>query len=395
MSATPLTVDGYSTRWLSQGFPWVYPKEVVKGSARPRDEVLLRDQGGRVLGRGIADRGFLAARVMRHDDGPLDDAWLARTLERARALRREVVDPDTTGYRLVNGENDGLPGIRVDRWGPWAVVILDSPSLGALVPRVVAWLRASDDPPSGAALCYRRDPRDEEWTRLDPPPGLLYGTAPEGAVEITERGLRYGVVPLDGPDVGLYADMRRVRAWLEPSWRGKRLLNLFAYTGAFTVSAAAHGAIASASVDLSAGSLERARDNLSRNGLRSDEHEMVVDDVFKVLDRYRRKGVTFDRIVVDPPSFSRGAAVFSAKRDWPRLAAAAVRVLDDGGWFVACSNQGELSPKAFDGLLTDGLRKAGATAQLLLAASQGPDFPAATAFPEGRYLKVRVLRVLR
>ncbi len=392
--AATLTVSGYSARWLSQRFPWVYPKEVVNGSARPGDEVVLRDQAGKVLGRGIADRGFLAARVLRHDDGPLDDAWLDGVLSRAAALRRVVIGPETTGFRLIHAENEGLPGIRIDRWGPWAVIVLDSPSLAALVPRLVAWLQGFDDPPHGISLCYRRDPRDELPARLAPAPGLLVGEAPKGPVEVLERGLRYGVLPLDGPDVGLYADMRRVRAWLEPTWRGARVLNLFAYTAAFTVSAAAHGAESSVSVDLSAGVLDRARDNLERNGLATPDHELVADDVFKALDRLRRKGHKFDRVVVDPPSFSRGADIFSAKRDWPRLAAAAVRVLDDGGWLVAASNQGELSPKAFDGLLLDGLRKAGAEGQLLLAASQGPDFPAATSFPEGRYLKVRVLRVI-
>ncbi len=381
-----LVVNGYSAGWLRKGFPWVYPKEVVRGGAAPGAPVELRDGQGQVLGRGIADRGALAVRVFRHGEGPLDDDWLDGVLGAAVMLREAVVEEGTTGYRLVHAENDGLPGLRVDRWGDWLVVVLDSVSLRAMAERVTAWL-VDRFAPKGVVLCFRGAER--------PGPELAAGEAPSGPVEVLERGLRYGVAPLEGPDVGLYADMRPVRAWLEPHWAGTRLLNLFAYTAAFSVSAGCHGAAEAVSVDLSSSILERARDNFLRNGLDPDAHRFEAEDVFKALDRFRRKGERFDRVIVDPPSFSRGRAPFAAKKDWPRLAAAAVRVLVDGGWLLVASNQGELSPRAFDGLVAEGVRKAKAGAQLLLATGQGPDFPAATSFPEGRYLKVRLYRVLR
>lgn len=384
-----ITVNGKAAQWVGQGFPWVYPAEVTKGGAAPGAVVELRDGKGRSLGTAIADTGFLAARVMRHDGGPLDAAWLAGVVSRARALRRLVVDGDTNGYRLVHAENDGLPGIRVDRWARWAVVTLDSASLVQLVDPLIAVLSDAEDL-DGVVVCHRRDHRDRP---SQPPPHLAWGAAPPEEVEVRERGLQFGVRPLTGPDVGLFADMRDVRRWLEPSWAGTRVLNLFAYTAAFSVSAGAHGAAETLSVDLSGPILERARDNLQRNGLDPRVHALVEGDVFRVLDRLRRKGERFDRVVVDPPSFSRGEAVFSARRDWPRLVGACARVLCDGGWLVAASNQGELSPKVFDGLLADGLRKAGRGGQLLLATSAGPDFPAHTTFPEGRYLKVRVMAV--
>ncbi|MBX2802443.1 MAG: class I SAM-dependent rRNA methyltransferase [Myxococcales bacterium] len=384
-----LVVNGYAEQWVGRGFPWVYPKEVVRGGGRPGEQVSIVDRRGRVLGRGLADRGFLAARVFRHADAPLDALWLAATLERARALRRLVVDEATDGFRLVNAENDGLPGIRVDRWADWAVVTLDSDAMVPLLDDLAQWL-VDEEGVSGVALCYRPDPRDE---RTVPPGRLLHGEPPEAPVVVRERGLRFAVDVLDGPDVGLYADMRQVRALLEPYWAGARVLNLFAYTAAFSVAAAAHGAAHTHSVDLAAPVLERARANFALNELPTDEHLFEAEDTFKALDRLRRRGVRFDRAIVDPPSFSRGKATFSAKKDWPRLVAATARVLDDGGLLVVASNQGELSPKVFDGAISDGLRKAGVAGQLLWAAGQGPDFPASTVFPEGRYLKVRVLRV--
>ena len=188
--------------------------------------------------------------------------------------------------------------------------------------------------------------------------------------------------------------MREVRAWLEPFWGGTRVLNTFAYTGAFSVVAALGGAMEVVTVDLSGKVLERAEDNFVANELEPSAFEFLQGDTFKVLDRLRRTGRTFDRVILDPPSFSRSdAGTWSASRDYPRLVAAAARVIESGGWLVAASNQGEVSPKKFAGFVAEGLRKAGRTAQLLRSIGQAPDFPAATSFPEGRYLKVHVLRL--
>jgi 23S rRNA (cytosine1962-C5)-methyltransferase len=387
---TDLTVDRGSAGWLRKRFPWVYPNEIVRGSASPGSEVTLRADNGDVLGRGIADRGFLAARVFRHDDGPLDRAWLDSVLDRAQALRTSVVDPHTTGFRLVHGESDGLPGIRIDWWETYAVIALDSRSLERFVPDIVAWLEARRSP-RGVVVAHRRDPRESD--QAVPDPRIVSGEAPAGPVRVTERGVIAEVAPLDAPDVGLFADMRPTRAWLEPHWADTRVLNLFAYTGMFSVAAALGGAREIVSVDLSRGVLDRLAANLRANGIDPERYEALAEDAVKALDRLRRTGRRFDRVILDPPSFSRGPRPSSASAEMPRWVAACARVLDRDGWLVVASNQGELSPRAFDGLVLEGIRKAGRDAQLLHAGGQGPDFPAAVSFPEGRYLKVRVLRL--
>jgi 23S rRNA (cytosine1962-C5)-methyltransferase len=388
-------VDGYSERWLRRRFPWVYPKEVVRGRGRAGAEVLVRSGAGEVLGRGIGDDGWLAVRVYRHDGGPLDDAWLFGVLDRAKALRDVVVDGSTDAHRLVNAENDGLPGIRVDRWGDRLVLILDSPAVAGLVDGIARWA-ADRLAPAGIHLCYRPDPRDTiDIAAADPRPGLVAGAPTAGPVTVRERGLAFRVRPDEGPDVGLYPDMREVRAWLEPRWRGRRVLNLFAYTGAFSVSAAVNGAASVTTVDLSEKYLGRAKDNFAANGLPVDPEKFLAEDTFKALDRFRRKGETFDAIVSDPPSFSHGpSGLWSAAKDTPRLVAACARVLAPDGWLIAASNLGEMSPHAFRGEVDEGIRKAERAGQELWFGGQGPDYPAATWFPEGRYLKVGVWRLL-
>jgi len=391
-----LVVDGYSERWLRRGFPWVYPKEVEAGAGAAGRQVLVRSRSGEVLGRALTDEGWIAARVYRHDGGPLDQAWLSGVLDRAADLREELIDDRTTGYRLVHAENDGLPGIRVDWWGHHAVVILDSPAVHSLVGGVVAWLEARRSP-RGVYLCYRRDPRDDrDPAGFSPAPGLVDGHEARDEVRVTERGVAFLVRPGDGPDVGLYPDMREVRAWMEPHWGGRSVLNTFAYTGAFSVHAALGGATEVVTLDLSEQALDRAEANFSANGLDPADWEFVQGDTFKGLDRFRRSGRRFDRVVLDPPAFSRGpGGVWSAKRDYPRLVAAAARVLAPRGWILAASNQGEVAPKAFRGHVAEGLKRAGRVGQELHWAREAADFPAGTWFPEARYLKVGVWRVLQ
>lgn len=390
-----LVVNGYSERWLRKGFPWVYRKEVQSGGGKMGSEREIRSVRGDVLGRGILDEGWIAARVFRHDGGPLNTAWLEQTLDVAASLRDRLIGPETSGFRLVHGENDGLPGIRVDWWHHFAVIILDSPSLSRLADGIAAWLERTRSP-RGIVLCYRQDPRDDrDFARVDPQPGLLTGRAPTGPVRVKERGLNLEVYPLEGPDVGMYADMREVRILLEPHWGGTSVLNTFAYTGAFSVAAAFNGASEVVSVDLSSKYLERAEDNFRANDLDPGLYEFLAEDTFKALDRLRRTGRKFDRVILDPPSFSRSAAgIWSAKKDYPRLVAAACRVLAPEGWLVAASNQGEVSPRDFSGFVADGVARAKRRSQLLWWVGQAPDFPAASWFPEGRYLKVAIHRMV-
>jgi len=348
----------------------------------------LRAPDGASLGRGVADEGWIRVRRFREDDGPVADI-LAERVRCAWELRQDALPPETDAWRWVHAENDALPGVRVDVWGEHLVVSLDSPSLMVLLDPLLAALRAHH-PATSVHVGWRPDPRE---TRAFPePPGRVLGEPP-GLVEVRERGVRFQVEPAARKDIGLFPDMRDNRAWLDPHWAGRDVLNLFAHTGAFSVFARRGGARRVVTVDLSRPALARARVNHALNGLPAEE--LLEEDVFKLLDRLRRQEQRFDRVIVDPPGHSHGdGGSWSGERETPRLVAAACRVTREGGWLLAASNLGSVSRKEFQGFLAEGARRAGCRLQVVHEGTQSPDFPAAVHFPEARYLKF-VVAVVR
>ena len=380
-------VNAYSEKWLRKGFCWVYSEEVIgrTGALRPGQVVSIVTRDGQDLGTGIWDEGKVEVRRMREQRGPIDSAFVAERV--AQALARREAGTETTAWRWIHGENDDFPGVRVDVWGRHLSVLLDSRSLEGLIDPLVDALTSQREVDS-IHLGWR--PRQDE----DEPEayGCIWGTAPDHVVEVMELGLRYGVDPSLGLDTGLYPDMRDVRRWLQAYWKGRRVLNTFAYTGAFSVAAAAHGASEVVTVDLSAPAIERARANFDRNQIDVEAHQFWTEDTFKALDRLRRKGELFDLIIADPPSFSHGpGGTWQVSRDMPRLVAACLRVLRPQGWILVASNQGSVSPREFQKMIQLGAEKADRRVRLIHQGTPPVDFPAALHFPESRYLKVWVL----
>jgi len=390
-----VVVEGGSERWLKRGFQWVYPNEIVakKSGLKPGDHVDIISQNGGVLGRGIWDDGWISVRRFLDSSGVIGEDLFLTRIKTAQSLRAQVVDEKTTAYRLVNGENDGLPGIRIDMFGAHALISLDSPALLSILGVLTTALEKVMTT-RGVYLAWRPDPRDSFDPKSAPkPPGLISGHPHKGPLRVTERGVAC-LVDLHGEvSVGIFLDMRSNRAWLEDHWGGKRVLNLFAHTGFFSVVAALHGASEVTSVDLSKHYLDRAEQNFIANDIQPDPHSFIEGDVRKVLDRFRRKGESFDIGILDPPSFSHGPeGVLSLKKDYPSLVGSTLKVIDDGGWLIAALNLGEVSPRDFHTMVHKGAQKAGFALQLIFEGGQGPDFPAHVDFPEGRYLKFGIWR---
>lgn len=260
-------------------------------------------------------------------------------LQTAISRRAPLLGKDTDAMRLVDGEGDGIPGFYLDTLaGRW----LASTTSGKLEPGLRAWLEEQGE--QGQTVYWKQLDQHDKTS-----PAHLAGPVQDGAFVITESGVEYRVDFQSGYSQGIFLDQRinrqRVR---ELSREGDRVLNTFAYTGAFSVCAALGGATTT-TLDLSQVYLDWARENFSLNGLKPDDHYFCKGDTFHWLGRFARQGRAFEGIILDPPTFSRDdkGKVFRVEKDYGRLVELASACLAPKGWMLCCTNCRKLELEVF------------------------------------------------
>lgn len=379
------------------GHPWVYrealgPRPIAP---EPGTQIDLVDPDGELVGRGLYDAdSVIAVRVfVRKSDAPIDGAMIRERVRAAIALRKRVVDLDKLGcVRLVNAESDGLPGFVVERYGDYLVVQLYSASIAGLRDELYNALEEELKP---KAIYEQRRYRSlgGEAPR-QAAAELVRGSAAPVEIEVVEDDLSF-VVDVTAPlSTGLFADLREGRRAVRQWAKGRRVLNLFSYTGAISVYAHAGGATEVCAIDVAAKAHARARRNFAASGFDPEKPEHIVGDVFKVLARFVERGRQFDMVVVDPPAFAsaaaRGGKPWSAMRDYAELIAAALDVTAPGGLLAAASSTHKMSVDEFERALAEGAYAARTRLQIIDRRPLPPDFPTVPGFPEASYLKFAV-----
>lgn len=382
-------------RHLRAGHPWVFRKAVERAPSRlPAGAIVDVVEGGRFVARGYHDpHSAIAVRILTRDPAEAVDAgFWRRRVARAAALRRELVT-GTTGYRLVHGEGDGLPGVVADRYGRFAVLKLYSAGLTPHRGAIVEALRSEAE---GLAGVYGRDeiPRDDDDEDGAPAGKVLWGAEPPERIEIEEHGVKLLVDVRRGQKTGSFLDQRENRRMVRGLAAGRpEALNLFSYTGGFSVAAALGGARHVVSVDQDRDAVALAREIFRANGLDPADHAFAAEDCFELLARYRRDGRRFDLVVCDPPAFAKSQkAVEGALAGYASLNRAALAVLAPGGLLVTASCSARVSAEAFGDAVKEAAFKARVDLQLVAETRQPADHPVTLQFREGRYLKCLVLR---
>jgi 23S rRNA (cytosine1962-C5)-methyltransferase len=311
---------------------------------------------------------------------------------RALALRRELVH-GTTGYRMVHGESDGLPGVVADRYGAFAVLKLYSAGLVPHRGAIVEALRAQAE---GLEGVYGRDevPRDDDDEGGAPAGRVLWGAEPPEHLAVDEHGMKVLVDVRRGQKTGHFLDQRENRRMVRELAAGRpEALNLFSYTGGFSVAAALGGAKHVVSVDSDQDAIRLARENFRANGLDPADHAFATQDCFDVLAQYKREGRRFDLVVCDPPAFAKSQkAVDAAVAGYASLNRAALAVVAPGGVLVTASCSARVTVEQFTDAVKEAAFKARVDLQLVAETRQPPDHPVSLQFREGRYLKCLVLR---
>ncbi|ADI14985.1 class I SAM-dependent rRNA methyltransferase [Truepera radiovictrix] len=370
---------------LSAGHPWVYRNHLPKHHLTGGEWVRVRAGGAEAYGLYDAESA-IALRLF--GPTPPRPGMVGERVTRALELREALFGPphhpasETTAYRLLYGEGDFVPGVSADLYERFVMVRTYAPSVTALVPEVVR------------ALTQRLKLRGvvvREGGTLR----ALWGRLPPPELTVLEHGLKLLANLHEGQKGGLFLDHRDNRLTLSRFTAGKTVLNLFAYTGAFSLYAVRGGAAHVTSVDLAPRATEDARRNFALNGFAPDAHRFLTADVFALLADYARGERRFDVVILDPPALAkRRGSRYSALRAYEKLNALALRCTQPGGLLATASCTAQVSPEAFRDALSSAAAHAGVRLQLLHEAGQPPDHPVPASFPEGRYLKFVIGRVL-
>ena len=375
--------------------PWVFVNSIdrIDGQPEPGDEVRVVSHEGQFIARGLFNpRSAIRVRLYRWDDQPIDNPWLAGLLARSLQLRREILGPPgpESAARLVFSEGDALSGLTVDQFGRYLSVQITSLALDRRRDFLVDWLVAQ----TGAlGLILRGEKGIPAQEGLKVEEGWIRGEPPSGLVEIVDGGVRFAVDLATGQKTGFYLDQRANRQAVARYASGRRVLDLFCYTGGFALNAAVHGGAASVlGIDGSRTAIDLARRNAEANGVTSARFE--VADVFDTLESLRGLGETFGLVVCDPPKFARHPRdVEDAVRGYLRLNRAALHVLEPGGTLVTCSCSGLVDRGMFADILGQVAELSGRPIQLLDQRGQAADHPVAASCLETEYLKCVIARV--
>ena len=378
---------------IRAGHPWVYREAMGRPLApEPGTVIDLVDADGEFVGRGLYDAdNTIALRVFsRNPDVAIDGKLVRDRVRAAVALRTRLLDTKRLGaIRLIHGEADGLPGIVVDRYGAYLVVQLFSAAVAGLRDDLYAALLAEVAPDAIYEQRRYRSLGGEAPRQVAAE--LVRGAPAPVEFEVVEDDLKF-VVDVTAPlSTGLFADLREGRRAVRQWAAGRRVLNLFSYTGAISVYAQAGGATEVCAVDVAAKAHARARRNFTASGFDPETPEHIVGDAFKVLAKFVERARTFDLVALDPPAFAsaqaRGGKTWSAIRDYAELVAASLSVLAPGGLLIAACSTHKMSAAEFELALADGALAARTRLQIIDRRSLPPDFPTLPGFPEGNYLK--------
>lgn len=370
--------------------PWVFSQALAKipDGIPPGEPVKLVSETGEFLASGYFNSySQIAVRVWGHEkDETVDASFFTRRAERACQIRRRYVEsPSTNAYRLINGENDLLPGLIVDKYADYLVVQFHTRGIESWKTEIVNALETILRP---QGIYERSDMPVRKQEKLDSVQGILSGSVPD-KITIRENGFQFLVDVKHGQKTGFFLDQRDKRQACMKYVKEKKVLNCFSYTGGFTVYALAGGAHHVTSVDTSESALELAKENIALNGLDPARCEFVCDDVKRCLRNIEER---FDVIILDPPAFIKD---HRKKREgiigYRSINEMAIKALPKEGVLVTCSCSAHLTLEDFRYLLSEAGGKTGRSLRFLETYTHGIDHPQLVPFTEGSYLKCFII----
>lgn len=378
---------------LLRRHPWVFSGAVASlpDGLREGDEVVVRAADGRLLGIGHYQIGSITVRILEFGVDTLRDDFYFNRLNNAFGLRKTLglIRPDNTCFRLVHGEGDFLPGLVVDIYGDTAVMQAHSPGMHFERERIADALLSLPEARI-RNVYYKSETTLPFMARLDPQNGYLAGGY-DGSIAL-ENGLQFNIDWLKGQKTGFFVDQRENRALLERFAAGRKVLNMFCYTGGFSVYAMRGGALSVDSVDSSAKAVSLTDANIALNFGDDPRHRSFATDAFRFLAEMEPD--TYDLIVLDPPAFAKHRnALKNGLIGYRKLNAKAFEKIKPGGVLFTFSCSQVVSREAFRLAVFSAAAQSRRNVRILHQLTQPADHPIDISHPEGEYLKGLVLYV--
>ena len=370
-----IELTNYGIKRIQQGNPLIQAEDLkVNIKKIPLEWVHFVDNKNKYIATGYLgkqNKGF--GWVIDQTQRPIDQTFFMEKFQLAIAKRQSFfVDETTTAFRLFNGEGDGVGGITIDYYADYLVISWYNETIHYFKKMIVDSLLQVFPNAKGVVekIRFKSELEESRW---------LAGEKPQEPLIVLENGVSYAVYLDEGYMTGIFLDQKEVRGRLtEGLAAGQKVLNMFSYTGAFSVAAAYGGALETTSVDLAQRSLPKTQEQFEVNGLPLEQQKIIVMDTFDYFRYAARKNLSYNLIVLDPPSFARNKKkTFSVAKDYGRLIEDSVDILTEEGMIIASTNAANLPLKKFKNVsyrLTESYR---------LPA----DFPASQ-FEESNYLKV-------
>ena len=389
----------YKQIWLRKGkeeslrrfHPWVFSGAIhrMDEGIEEGETVRVMTDSGDFIAVGHYQQGSIAVRVLTFSDVIIDEAFWTSRIQSALQMRQAIGiadNPQNNTYRLVHGEGDNLPGLIVDVYGE--TVVMQAHSIGMHlmrkeIARVLAAVMAGR-----VRHIYYKSETTLPFMTADDMNGFLVGGSEDNIA--TENGLKFRVDWLKGQKTGFFVDQRENRSLLEHYARGKRVLNMFCYTGGFSFYAMRGGAALVHSVDSSAKAIELTRQNVELNFPGDNRHEAYCEDAFKFLER----AGAYNLIILDPPAFAKHrGALHNALKGYTRLNQKAFEKIEQGGILFTFSCSQVVTKEHFRNAVFTAAALAKRKVRILHQLHQPADHPVNIYHPEGEYLKGLVLYV--
>ena len=378
---------------LKRFHPWVFSGAIhhMDEGIAEGDTVRVITADGNCIAVGHYQLGTITVRVLSFDDIAIDDSFWQQRMQSALAMRESIGvanNPDNNTYRLIHGEGDNLPGLIIDCYGTTAVMQAHSVGMHVCREQICkALVEVMGDRIKN--VYYKSETTLPFKAELGQENGFIYGHTDNNTA--VENGLSFHVDWLKGQKTGFFVDQRENRSLLEHYAKGKSVLNMFCYTGGFSVYAMRGGANIVHSVDSSAKAIELTNHNVAMNFPNDNRHKAFCEDAFKYLDDNDKK---YDLIVLDPPAFAKHRmALHNALKGYIRLNIKGLQRIKPGGILFTFSCSQAVSKENFRNAVFTAAAQAGRNVRILHQLHQPADHPVNIYHPEGEYLKGLVLYV--